>query len=121
MSATNDLVSLYAGENRALRFTVTENDGVTPTDLTGLTLRWAMAARMPNSPGYAAAVLTKLSSTVGHMTIAAPASGVVDVNLLSADTLNLTPGQYEYQLWLTTAGGESFPVATGKLALTARL
>lgn len=116
MPVTNTLFSLMQGESRSLRYTVTdENDA--PLNLTSYSLRWVLAQRKVDNSGFNAPVLTKLSGTVGHMSLGQQNVGVIDVVLKSADTASIPAGVYEYQLTIINGSGEVEPVAVGKILL----
>jgi hypothetical protein len=82
----------FTGEDKALQFTVYEEDGVTPQDITGYSLVWQLRVAR-DSP---AAVLSKTDGS-GIAIVNGPA-GRCDVDVDRTDTDDLEPGSYYHQL-----------------------
>jgi hypothetical protein len=111
MTAVNPPLPIRAGASVRLRFPVLDEDNANaPLDLTPFTGRWTLAVK--NGDGsFQTPLVTK---TGGSVTLVA---GVVTVTLLTADTKDLRPGEYHYQLNLIDAGLEKFPVAIGRVTI----
>jgi hypothetical protein len=114
-----------AGDDRTLRFTVTEADGATALDLTGCSLKWELFA-WQSGPKYgvpdATATVTKTTGG-GGITVPDPVGGIVEVALAAADTGSLVPtGQgtamHWHELQLTDTAGKVLTVATGHFLIT---
>jgi len=111
MTATNAPLTVRAGASVRLRFPVLDADNANaPLDLTPFTGRWTLAIK--NGDGTFQPPLVE--KTGGSVALAA---GVVTVTIATADTLDLRPGEYHYQLNLIDAGLEKFPVAVGRITL----
>lgn len=108
-----------AGERVVLRFAVKTAAGAAQS-LAGYTVEFAAARKKPTDNAYAPGGLVKLSTTAGHMTIADPATGVVEVILATADT-SLLLGAYDYALTLIDGAGQRSEVAGGRLVVSPKL
>jgi hypothetical protein len=113
-----------AGDRRTLRFTATEEDGVTPLNLTSLTIRWGLYA-WPAGPksGVPEEVATLSKSTGSGIVVADPAGGVIEVQLSSEDTASLVPSgqQYAYfwyELETIDSSGGPNTIASGHFKVT---
>jgi hypothetical protein len=62
-----------------------------------------------------AASLQKIISTFSDTT--SGTSGVATLSFLPVDTANLTPGEYDFDVKVTTAAGEDFTIMKGKFDL----
>lgn len=121
MAITGLEASVYAGNPRTLRFTVTDQD-VTPNvakDLTGISARWA--ATRTNSSGdpiVGSPVITKDSANgTSEINIDDPTNGKLKVFLLDTDTVALG-GDFYFELELyIPATPFSLVVSTGTLTV----
>jgi len=110
---------MYAGNRRTFRFTIIDEDDPTPNtplDLTGLTIRWALST----SASDTTPLLEKCSTVAGEIDIVGVATdGVVDVNLLAADTPQEDFGgqTFYFELEVVDATSEPVVVATGSLEI----
>jgi hypothetical protein len=91
--ATNVTIQepLYIGEDQELHFTVYDDDGTTPLDVTGYTTQLKLLL-------LDAVVLTIAGSIVDA------AAGLIDIVFASADTSSLEPGEYEFYFRRTGTG-----------------
>jgi len=113
----NETKPLFCGDSKRLRFTLVDGDnGNAILNLTGLTVTWKLAQRDGVQSTFKAPVLTKVSTDAAQIEVTA-LSGIAEVILLSADTVNLSPGKYTYTVTTTTVGGQVSTVATGVLLL----
>lgn len=120
MVVANLTDTIYAGNRRIQRFTVVDEDtaGSPAFDLTGLVVKYALARFGTNGEPLKSSPLLDLSSTGAQVTITTPASGIVEVELLPADTVDLTPGDYYFELEVYNgAETEGVVVATGTLTV----
>jgi hypothetical protein len=107
----NEPFGMYAGEVKALLFTIYDLDadptGATPLDLTGYTARWSLT-RAPGS-GY-----VEESSLFKDMTVVDAPNGVVQVDLVEADTVDIE-GNFRQQvrIFLTSASDAPSVVFAG--------
>jgi hypothetical protein len=116
---------LVAGDDRTLRFTATEADGTTALDLTGCSLKWELFA-WASGPKYgvpeATAIVTKTTGG-GGITVTDPAGGILEVNVLAADTGSLVPtdqgnAMHWHELQMTDTDGKILTVASGHFLVT---
>lgn len=93
--ARTTALSIYRGEDITLNFTqYTTDTGSTAEDITGWTLVFNVA-REENSA-------TKLITKSGTILVAA--SGTFRVTLLAADTADIQPARYYWDVWRTDSG-----------------
>lgn len=111
---------LYAGNRRVMRFTVVNEDtaGSPPFDLTTSIVKFALAAFGGN--GLPLKKNPKLSfsslDVSPQVIITTPLAGVVEVELLEADTINLPPANYYFELEVfNNTQTQSVVVSTGTL------
>lgn len=105
--------SVYAGDTLTLAMTIYNDQGV-PLNLTGTTVEWTAGKSDQGPP-----VISKATGGRG-INLVDPIHGYVEIDLLPADTLLLTPGDYRHQCEVTLAGVVS-TVAAGAMTLLADL
>jgi hypothetical protein len=120
MVVANLTTFLYAGNRRILRFTVTDEDtaGSPAYDLTTSVVKFALAAFGGNGLPLKKNPKLDFSSLDAspQVVITTPASGIVEVTLLEADTENLPPANYYFELEVfNNTQTQSVVVATGTL------
>jgi len=121
MASLNDAIEIFAGNKATFRYTVVDQDnGGAVFNLTGYTLRWTLSAYDESGNYKTTPSLEKKSASAGHMTITA-ASGLVDVNVKTADTAALTPGDYYAELEIVDGSSEALVVAYGDVAVRANV
>src|SRR5262245_31078550 len=113
---------LYAGNRRVMRFTVTNEDtaGSPPYDLTSSIVKFALAAFGGNGLPLKKNPKLDFSSLDAspQVVVTTPLSGIVEVELLPADTINLAPGDYYFELEVfNNTQTQSVVVATGTLTI----
>lgn len=89
----------YIGEDRTLRYPVTESDGSTAQTMTGWSLTWELLDRRGGT-----AVISKAT---GSGIVIGDHNGTDDravVTILAADSEDLEPGTYWYVLRRTNSG-----------------
>lgn len=100
MSTRNDITvnqGYFRAEDKAIVFTILQDDGTTPENITGWTLTFRVAATLG---GAAIIVKTPVLTT--------PLAGVCTVTLASADTSALTADTfYYYDLRRTDSGSRA--------------
>ncbi len=115
MSVQNALVEMFSGDDKILRYTVT--DGTTAIDIAGAAFRWGLFKLDPDAttPTARGTVLTPPGEkTVGSgITITTPASGILEVALVPADTADIK-GEFYHELEMVL-GGETSTVAFGQI------
>lgn len=92
--------NFFIGEDRVLRFTVVDADGVA-VNITGWALEWVLRV----VPASTAASLTKTTGG-GGITITSGAGGICEVAIADADTINLGEDRYFYTLRRSDSGNE---------------
>lgn len=87
------------GDSRNITVTFLQSDGVTPIDLTGGTVFFTVNATQNPTDDTSAAIAKKVTS------FTSPTSGVATISLTNADTQNIAPGTYYYDVQLKDASG----------------
>lgn len=117
MAVTDQLFTLWSGNRRIIEFTVEDEDNPgNPLSLTGYVVKFALARFDRNGdPIKANPLIDMRSDTSSQVTITDAANGVVEVELLEADTVNIqpTPGDYYFELEVFDVSNNSVVVATG--------
>lgn len=88
------------GDSRILGFTFLQSDGKTPFDLTGCEVFFTVNPVTDPGASDSGAVIEK--STTSFVT---PSSGVASITLTNADTQNINPATYYYDVQLKDANG----------------
>lgn len=112
MSADKQNVTLYAGDDCILAYTIVDETGEA-LPLAGASLVWTLG-RQPAGP----TIVTKTNAN--GITITNAAAGQVSVLVSHADTVGLT-GTLWHQLVLTDVAGSVSTVATGYIAMKQRI
>jgi hypothetical protein len=101
LAITGQDIELWAGDDAALDITLTEDDGTTPLNLTGITLRWALADAYDKSR-----VLIDKSSDVsgGGIEIVDLVGGTLRIIVDAEDTASLGGQPYYHELQITDPG-----------------
>ena len=120
MAKTAQDATLYRGNRKVLRYTVTDEDNSNaPLDITGYTIRWAATRTNASGNPIESGAVIDLNTTNDPTQVVktTPASGIVDVILLEADTTGLTPGSYYIELEGVDGSGNSEVFAVGTLTI----
>ncbi len=117
MAEKNLTDEMWAGNRKVQQFTVTDQDAAgVPLDITSLTLKWALSQIDPDTQIFSTtAILEKVTGTGIIHTDAT--NGVAQVTLVEADTKNLTPADYHFELEVFDATPEGVVVAEGTLTI----
>lgn len=111
-------ITLYAGDDIIIRFSLTDEATGNPLDLTGLAaVKWAMLVKAGAAFTFPAAISKTLSS--GIQIINPPTGGILEVTIGHTDTQNLAPRTYEHQLEITDGTGNKHTVSVGAITLEA--
>lgn len=109
--------AMAIGEQKTIRFTVTDNSGVNVADFTGWAVAWfLLASATVNGTIAELTASAKLTKTSGAGDIDLSVPPFVDVNIDAADTASFTAGTYFFECWRTDTGNErrlsygSFPL-----------
>lgn len=108
-------ISIVRGDSRNFSVTVYESDGTTPVDITEAVLRFAVKGSVYDDNSRS--IIFKQSYYPDELQITVPASGESLIKLLVADTINVTPGQYYWDLDVTRKG--DLATSAGTFAVTA--
>lgn len=115
MTVTNPNIELYCGNYFKLNADIVDVDNASvPLDITGMTVKWAMS-KGSTSSYLKTPVLQK--TTANGLTVVNAALGSVSIEIFTADTATMKPGNYYWELELTDAGGERAVVAVGSFTL----
>ena len=107
MAATPSVnIVIAQGADFSEVFTSTETDG-SASNLTGYT-GVSKIKKHPSSP-------TSQSFTVGIT----PATGEVSISMSATNTVKLSPGRYNYDVYLTSSGGSVSRLVEGQAIVTA--
>ena len=109
MSVTQD-IEFFAGEDKLIRDTIYQEDGVTVENITG----WSIEFRLEKHSRETSSLVTK--SVGSGVTITDGPNGVFEVQLDAADTLGLKARKYNYQIWRTDTN-ENHVLSEGVLTL----
>jgi hypothetical protein len=112
MAATNQNVTIYAGDDTELSMSLFQSDGTTPLDLSGAIINWALAS------AYAVQfpLIEKSSANPGEITVTNIAGGLVSIFLVPADTASMG-GQPYYHEVEVVQGGTSVTVLVGAVVI----
>lgn len=111
---------MYRGNRKVLRYTVTDEDNSgAALDISSYTIRWAATRTNASGNPIETGAVIDLNSTSDPSQVVktTPASGIVDITLLEADTTSLTPGSYYIELEGVDGSGNSEVFAVGTLTL----
>lgn len=87
------------GDTRVININCFQSDGSTPLDLTGATVYFTLnSSNMPTDDTSASLAKT----TTIHI---APTLGQTSITINTADTQNLTPGDYNYDVQIKDSAG----------------
>ena len=120
MAKTAQDATMYRGNRKVLRYTVTDEDNSgSALDITSYTIRWAATRTNASGNPIETGAVIDLNSTSDPTQVVktTPASGIVDITLLEADTTSLTPGSYYIELEGVDGSGNSEVFAVGTLTL----
>lgn len=105
MNQSTHFFEMFAGDDRRLRVTVTDDAGQ-PKSLAGASIDWVMAQTPTSAP-----VLTK---TLGSgIVVVDEDGGVFDVVLVETDTADKTPAHYAHQSRVVDAAEDTVTVVSG--------
>lgn len=114
MTAFYQDFTLCSGDDRVLRFIITDEAGV-PVNLDGVqSVRWGCARLLPNGTYVLPAAIDKTLQT--GVRVADAAGGVIEVALESNDTASLA-GSYHHELQMTDAQGAVSTLASGVIKI----
>ena len=120
MAKTDQNATVYRGNRKVLRYTVTDDDNAgAALDITTYLMRWAATRTDASGDPIESGAVIDLNSTSNPSQVVktTPASGIVDVTLLEADTTSLTPGTYYIELEGVDASSNSEVFAVGTLTI----
>ena len=113
MSTVLQDIAFRVGEDVEIPASIFEADCVTPADITG----WSVAFALHRDPGDTIVLVAK--TTGAGITLTTPLAGVLTVTLAAADTADLHPGLYHYEIGRTGTGVAAV-LTTGVCELRAR-
>ena len=115
MTETGQDVTLYAGDDKALLFTISDEGG-DPLDLTGYALSFVM-----RGPGFVVAVakstVSESDPDSGGIEVVSAEDGTLRVTLTHSDTADLAPVEHPYQLEGTDGSGNVSTLAAGTVTV----
>lgn len=103
---------LDASRDYELNLTIVQEDGTTPLDLTGATIRWALLGRYSWST---TPLVQKTSADAAQIVITDAPAGEATVYINPADTVNLGGKACRYEVDVTDALGNESTVLTGNV------
>lgn len=108
---------MIRGDSVIFEFTATDPTSGVSVDLTNVVLaKFSVKRKVVQGQGNDALVFQKLSSRPGEITIEAIA-GLVFVELLATDTVEIDPGEYRYDLQLTFSDGRILTLVNDHLQI----
>lgn len=99
-------VCMYAGDVLTISVIAHDCNG-DAMDITGYTFRWAL--QTPDA--------TLIKTTGSGITLVTPASGLISIALVAADTVGLTTGIYSHQLEATNGSSEKTIAMSGSIQI----
>jgi hypothetical protein len=126
MVVKNQSDEAYVNNPHTQRFTVVDEDTgpSTPLDLTNRVVKWGLSQIDPATGLFLTTplVFEKSSLVGGEMTRVDDPNGIIEVNILDADTISVNPADYYFELEVFDSGGlNGVVVATGTLTLIGNL
>jgi hypothetical protein len=112
MAATNQNITIYAGDDIELIMSLFQSDGTTPLDLTGAVINWALSSAY----NVQFPLIEKSSAVPGEVSITDVDGGLVSVFLVPNDTATMG-GQPYYHEVEVVQGGTSVTVLTGGVTI----
>lgn len=105
-------IELVVGQSAIFQITVRDDTGAyvdisSPTNKLEFTIKKSIHDQL--------ALVTKRGGN-GIILLSGGLTGQLELRLMPADTVDLAPGSYEYDFWVTLASGR-FPALRGKLQL----
>lgn len=98
-------INIYEGNDKAFILTITDADGVA-VDITGYTILFTVKSSIDDTDTEA--LISK--EITSHTT---PASGITRITIDRADTLNVSPGKYPYDIQAIDISDDRTTVAIG--------
>lgn len=118
MAVTDLTTSFYAGNRHVLEFTVVDQDtsGEPALDITGKSFQFALSKIINGVPKDTPFLEYETGSGI---TTTDAANGEVEVEIAAADTADVKPGTYYFELEMLAASGPADPivVATGNIEI----
>lgn len=109
----NQNITLLAQRDYEMTIALKQADDVTPLDLHGCTLNWALSSIYGTT-----ALISKTSADVSEILITDETNGVLVIFIDKADTLLLGGVPYKHELNIVDAQGQEATVLTGSAAIT---
>jgi hypothetical protein len=111
-------IQVYRGDNKTLRFTITQ--AAAAYDLTDCGVVFSAAKTAGSS-----VLLQKKNTEAGggptEILVNTPTNGIADVYMLDTDTAALTAGLYVWDLVVQTPDLKEFTAASGNMTITPRV
>ncbi len=109
----NSQVYMYKGDDKTLRVTVADQDSIA-IDLLDCSLRFSLKALATDETP----LIEKTTVDSAEIAIIPPTSqGIAEVYLIPADTVDLAPGTYAFDVELTTKLLKIYTLLVGTLTL----
>lgn len=119
MAADFALLEIFADNDIVLPFTVADVDAdptlATPKNITGYTVRWALARQKDGTPSRDY-VVAKDNGSTGGVSIVSGAAGTLEVTLDASDTIDLR-GDFYQELEVVDGAGKKLVVGTGDVTI----
>ena len=109
MTAKGQNFEMWQGDDKVLRVTVVDDADV-PVDISGSTIKWVIYKRTGEN-----VVLSKTLASGIALTV--PASGIFEITLDRADTLNLLGNSFNHEAELSDASNNRSTIFTGTVAI----
>ena len=91
-------ITMYRGDNRTLQVTVKDADGVA-VGLTNYTAKFTVRTK----PDTDTVTIAKTTTLAAEIDITDPTNGILEIYIVPADTKDLTPRSYDYDVEITSA------------------
>lgn len=103
------------GDSRLISISIFQSDGVTPFNLTGCEVWFTVNASSNNTSDTDASAVIALKNT----SIANPTLGVATIQITNANTQDIAPGTYYYDVQLKDASGNITSLAQNQFIVIA--
>lgn len=98
-------IQIIRGASRTVELAVTDDTGA-PVDLTGAKVYLSVKS----SPTDARPLIQKVSTDSTQVEITTPREGKAKIYFVPADTQNLDPHEYTFDVWAVLASGKRYPI-----------
>lgn len=111
---SNGNITMPRGDDRTIEVTVTDSAG-SSVNLAGASIKFTVKKKATDSVNK----FQLTSGDIAEIELTNPANGIFQVKLVPANTSGLDPGEYQFDIEVTTSEGKVFTVIIAKLIIQA--